>query len=110
MSWHFLLSQEEHDLYEFYIESYLRNTNVFLLISFFLHLHLDTRRFMDDPNGCRHFVDVLSARTTGPHEALDELRLGYGQCWGDVQRFASHAPIVGTMPWHGIRQCSVGLV
>ncbi|MBP6294496.1 MAG: hypothetical protein KA366_02060 [Hydromonas sp.] len=38
MSWHFLLSQEEHDLYEFYIESYLRNTNVFLLISFIGYL------------------------------------------------------------------------
>ncbi|MBS1174389.1 MAG: rcsC [Burkholderiaceae bacterium] len=38
MNWHFLLSQEEHDLYEFYIESYVRNTNVFLLISFLGYL------------------------------------------------------------------------
>ena len=34
MGWRFLLSQEEHDLYAFDIESYIRNTNVFLLISF----------------------------------------------------------------------------
>ena len=38
MNWDFLLSQEERDLYGFYIESYLRNTNIFLLISFIGYL------------------------------------------------------------------------